>query len=133
MTPTTLGRHRVVRSDDSLRVTFVGPMTRADIEVIRQIVGEILAENGRCFMSGDLRECTGIAPDTRHYIAEWSKTGEQEPTRVYVYGLSFAMRTLITLTRSAIKLFGGRQDRVEIVADEAEALRRAAAVRETWQ
>jgi hypothetical protein len=39
------------------------------------------------------------------------------------------MRTVVSLTRSAIKLFGGKPDKVVIVADEAEALQRAAALR----
>jgi hypothetical protein len=129
MTPVTIGRHRAARVDDSLRVAFVGPMIRADIEAVRRIVGEILADHGRCFLIGDMRECTGIAPETRHYVAEWSRHPDEEPTRVLVYGLSFAMRTVVSLTRSAIKLFGGKPDKVVIVADEAEALQRAAALR----
>lgn len=129
MTPMTIGRHRVARVGDSLQVAFLGPMTRADIEAVRRIVGEILAESGRCFLIGDMRECTGIAPETRHYVAEWSKSTVDEPTRVLVHGLSFAMRTLVTLTLSAIKVFGGKQDKVVIVADEAEALQRVATLR----
>lgn len=131
MGPLTIGQHRVARVGDSLQMTFVGPMTRADLEVVRRVVGEILAEQGRCFLIGDLRECTTIPPQARHFVSEWSRSGEQEePTRVLVHGLSFAMRALVALTLSAIRVFGGKDDKVVIVADEAEALRRVAAFRD---
>lgn len=66
MTPTTIGRHRIVRTGDSLHTTFAGPMTLADIKAVRQIVGEILADHGRCFLISDMHEFTGIGPEGRH-------------------------------------------------------------------
>jgi hypothetical protein len=123
MIPTAIGQHRVSRRDDIVHMTFVGPLTRADVEGMREVVGAVLAEGSRLFLVGDLRGCTAIEAGARQYFAEWSKNGGQKPSGVVIYGLDFAMRTIISLTLSAIKFLGRQQTEVVFAKDEAEALR----------
>lgn len=129
MTSTTIGEHRVALRGDILHIMFEGPLTRSDCEGMRRVMAAKLAEGGGLFLVGDLRRCTAIEAGARQYFAEWSKGGGDKPSGVVVYGLDFAMRTIISLTMSAIKFLGRQQTEVVFAWDEAEALRWVAAQR----
>lgn len=104
-------------------MTFIGPILRSDLEAMRSVMGEILSHGASCFLIADLQDCTGIDASARKYMAEWSKDGGQQITGTAVYGVNFAMRTIVTLTLSAIKFLGHQQVEVVFVKDEADAQR----------
>lgn len=112
-----------------MRMTFSGPLTRSDLEVMREMMAEVLASGATCFLIADMSGCTGIDPEARKYLADWSRASGQHLSGTAVYGLSFAMRTMVSLTLSAIKFLGQRQVAVVFVKDEAEALEWLAARR----
>lgn len=100
-----------------------GPLTRSDLEHLREALVEVMAEAGRAFLIADLHEATGIDSAARGYMAQWSKQNTDWVAGTAVYGVSFAMRTVLTLTLHAIKLLGTQQVELVILKGEADAIR----------
>lgn len=128
----TIGAHLATRRGDTLHVAFTGPMTREDVLAMRREMSAMLAQHGACWLVGDMHRCAGIESGARQYFAAWSRAGGDKPSGVVVYGLDFAMRTIVSLTLSAIRLLGAQQTDVHVMKTEAEALRWLAAERETF-
>lgn len=105
------GTQRGSLRGDLIELELRGSLTVADVTALKQAVSEVLAAQGSCFLLADLREMSGIAADARRQISEWSKTSPEHLSGAAVYGCSFAVRALLTLTLNAIRLF--RQQRVE--------------------
>jgi hypothetical protein len=118
-----IGRHRTSRAGNLMRMWFVGAIGRDDLIGMRRVMSEMLAEGAGCYLLGDMQACTGIEAGARKYMTEWSKTGGDMVSGTAVYGVSFAVRTIVTLTLSAIKFLGLEQGVVVMVKDEAEGLR----------
>lgn len=118
-----IGRHRATRTGNLMRMTFVGPIVRDDLIAMRRMMSEMLAEGAGCWLLGDMKQCTGIDPAARKYMTDWSKAGGDMVSGTAVYGVSFAVRTIVTLTLAAIKFLGLEQGVVVMVKDEAEGLR----------
>ena len=118
-----IGQHRHIREGSLLRMWFVGTIDHDDVVAMRRLMSEMLAEGDGCYLLGDMRQCNGIDASARKYMAEWSKAGGDMVTGTAVYGVSFAVRTIVTLTLSAIKFLGREQGVVVMVKDEAEGLR----------
>lgn len=118
-----IGRHRYTRSGSLLRMWCLGTMGLDDLVAMRRVISQILGEGDGCYLLVDTRECTGIDAAARKYMADWSKVGGDMVTGTAVYGASFAVRTIVTLTLSAIKFLGREQGVVVMVKDEAEGLR----------
>ncbi len=121
--PTAIGRHEVWRTGDVVGMRFKGPLGREDIAAMRVLTGEVLQEVEHCFLLADLRECSSIEPEARKAMAQWSKDRTQQISGTAVYGVSFAMRALVTLTLNAIRFIGAQPVEVVLVKNEAEALR----------
>ena len=107
-------------------VRFHGPITRKDVEVLRQAVDAVADEHPRSYLLIDLHGSTGIEPDARRYMAEWSKAPDRGLVGTVVYGTGFVMRALVTFSLNAIKLLGHQKGEFHFFKDEAEARRWAA-------
>jgi hypothetical protein len=126
---TAIGRHRAWRTGDLLRMTFDGSMTRDDAVGMRAMMEAALADGTRCWLVADMSGCTGIDAEARKYMTEWSRDGARALSGVTAYGLSFAVRAIVSLTLAAIKFLGRQQAQVMFFKDEAEALKWIAAQR----
>lgn len=110
-------------------MTFDGPMTRDDAVGMRAMMEAALADGTRCWLVADMSGCTGIDAEARKYMTEWSRDGARVLAGVTAYGLSFAVRAIVSLTLAAIKFLGRQQAHVMFFKDEAEALKWVAAQR----
>ena len=117
------GEHKVWRTGDVVWMKCVGYISRADMESMRTVTREVLDECGRCFLLADLSDCSGIEVEARKYMAEWSKDYTDQISGTAVYGFSFAMRVIVTLTINAIRFLGTQQVDVVFRKDRADALR----------
>lgn len=122
-TPAFIGRHDLRRQGDLLSLHLHGPLVVTDMQQLRDVLNLVMAEVGHCFLTADLSGATTIDADTRKYMAEWSKQNTDWVAGTAVYGVSFAMRALLTLTLKAIKFLGTQQVDFVFVEDEAAALR----------
>ena len=104
-------------------MSFSGPVTRSDGEGMRAVMEDPAYARMSCYLVADMSGCAGIEPDARKYMAEWSRDGGQLLAGVAVYGVSFALRTIISLTLAAIKFLGREQIEVVFFKSEAEALK----------
>lgn len=112
----------MTRTGDLMRMTLDGPVTISDLDGLRAVMTAAQEEGGRCFLVADMSGCTGIEPDARKYIVEWSRQGTQTMSGVAAYGMSFGMRTVVSLTMAAIRFLGMLRSPVAFVKTEAEAL-----------
>lgn len=129
-TRTAIGPHPVEFEGDTLRLRLVGPLTIADAELLRVEMQALRRSLGTCFLLADAAELAGIDAEARRYLARWSAREQSERiTGAAVYGVSFAMRTIITLTVNAIRVIGRREVQIAFANDEAEARRWIAARR----
>lgn len=121
MTPLIIGRHRGQRAGDLIEMTVHGALSLADITALHTASMEVIAEQGRCFLIGDVTAMTGLDAEARRMMATWSKVDTERLAGTALYGSGFAMRTLITLTLNAIHYFGKQPMETVFVRDEAEA------------
>jgi hypothetical protein len=121
MTPLIIGRHRGQRAGDLIEMTVHGALSLADITALHTASMEVIAEQGRCFLIGDVTAMTGLDAEARRMMATWSKTETERLSGTAMYGCGFAVRTLITLTLNAIHYFGKHPMDAVFVRDEAEA------------
>ncbi len=89
-----------------LALSFEGPVSGAEIRHMRAMVAEMIAAQGGCYMISDMTGCTTLEPPARKFMAEWSRDGGDKVSGTAVYGVSFAMRALVTLAINAVKLIG---------------------------
>ncbi len=121
MTPLTIGQHRGRRAGDLLEIEVRGVLTLADVTALRTLSREVLAQEGRCFLIGDVTAMTGIDAEARRLMATWSKVETERLQGTALYGCGFAVRALITLTFNAIQFFGRQQLDTMFARDAAEA------------
>jgi hypothetical protein len=121
--PTASGRHEFWYEGELFGVRFRGSITRRDVEVLRQAVEAVAEEHPRSYLLIDLHGSTGIDPEARKYLVEWSKVPEQGLVGTVVYGTGFVMRSLVTLSINAIRLLGHLKGEFHFFKDEAEARR----------
>lgn len=100
-----------------------GALTLADLRRLREVLAGVITESGRSFLVADLHKATIIDSDARRYMAEWSRQHTDWVAGTAVYGVNFAMRTVLTLTLNAIKLLGTQQVELVVLKDEADAFR----------
>ena len=117
----TFGRHSLRCDGELVSVKFVGTITRADAVKLREVLNTVFHSEERCFLLANMREGTGIDPEARKYMAEWSKTPSQRMAGTAVFGMSFAARAIVMLMVNAIKVLGNLKSDVTFVKDEAEA------------
>lgn len=119
MQANTVGRHHGRQESDLLEMHFEGQISEDDLKALHVVMA--VYGTGHFYMVADMTRCTGLDPAARKYLAEWSKTNPLKSSSV-VYGLSFATRTIVMLTLSAVKLIGGQSPELVMVKSEAEAL-----------
>ncbi len=125
-----IGGHRVWQEQDLIGMHFHGPLTRADVTAMRALIVRVLAEHGSCYLLSDMTHCTSFEPEARKFMAEWSRDGKDKVAGSAVYGVNFAMRTLVTLAINAIKFIGKhKKGDLAFVKDAAEGRRWIAARR----
>lgn len=123
--PDRLGLHRLWHKGDVLGIHFGGHITLQDCVDLRDLIEHLGREVGYTFLLVDMRESSSIAPEARRYMAQWNRESTEELLAgTAMYGISFAMRAIVTLTLNAIK-FLGKKERTHtvFVKDEAEARR----------
>lgn len=119
-----IGSHPVQQHGDVMKMQLRGPLTEADVAGMQSMVLAIRDEQGSCFLIADVHGLTGIDADARRMMAHWGRAfPEARAAGVAVYGVSFAMRTLITLTINAVRLLGYREVELVFLRDELEASR----------
>ena len=121
--PRASGRHEFWYEGDVFGARFRGPITRRDVELLRQAVEAVADEHARSYLLVDLQGSTGIDAEARKYLAEWSKAPDRGLVGTAVYGTGIMMRALVTLSLNAVKLLGHQKGELHFVKDEAEARR----------
>ena len=124
-----IGRHAVWQTDDVIEMQFHGTITQDDVEGMRVLVRTVLAERSTCFLIADMHHGTGIEPEARRYMAQWSKERTEKVSGCAIYGVGGPMRAILKLTLAAIKLLGAQQIEIVFMKDEAEARQWIAAQR----
>src|SRR5688572_11214085 len=102
MEPNPFGQHRVTVDGDLVKLQFVGHAGLAETVAFHDLLAQMLAERGRCYVLADLRELTGMDPKTRKFIGEWTRA--HRITAGAAFGASFPVRALVTLLLNAIRL-----------------------------
>ena len=116
-----LGRHRVRVVGDLVELKFVGLASLPEAVVFHELLAEMLAERGRCYVLVDLSEMTGIDPRVRKFVSEWNRV--HRITAGSAYGASFTGRVVFTLLLNAIRLMNADAPEVHIARTEPEARR----------
>lgn len=123
MIPGSIGQHELRLQGDLVSLYIHGPLTVADIQGLREVLVVVMAEVGHCFLIADMTDATAVDHEARKYMAEWSRQNTDWVAGTAVFGVSFAMRALLSLTLKAIKILGTQQVEFVFVKDEAEATR----------
>jgi len=114
-----LGRHRVRVDGDLVELQFVGAASLAEAVAFHELLAEVLAERGRCYVLADLSEMTGIDPRARRYVSDWNR--EHRITAGSAYGASFSGWVIFTLLLNAIRLMNSNAPEVHMARSELEA------------
>lgn len=121
--PAKIGRHEVWVTGEIVGVHWKGPISRDDFVVLRKIFATVIAERGACYLVSDMNECTAFETQARKFLADWGRDGTEKVNGTAVYGVNFAMRSLITLAVKAVKFIGKYEgSEITFVKDEAEAM-----------
>lgn len=125
--PNSFGRHRVTVDGDLVELQLVGAADLAEAVAFHELLAQVLAERGRCYVLIDLEGLTGVDPRARKYISEWNR--RQRITAGAAYGAGFMSRVIVTLLLNAIRLMNDDPPEVHITRDELTARRWLAARR----
>src|SRR4051812_14238904 len=119
-----IGSHPVRRRGDVMMMRLRGPLTSDDVIGMRDLVREMRADNGHCFLIADVSELTGISADARRSMAEWGRSSPVDrASGVVIHGAAFVTRTLITLTFNAVRLLGYAEVELKFMPDELVSMR----------
>lgn len=117
-----IGSHRVTVDGDWVELQFVGEVERSAAVDIHTLLERVLADNhGTAYVLADISALNGLHPDARRQMAEWNR--EHKITAAAVHGGGFAVRAIVRLAITAIKLINRDQLECVFTADEAEARR----------
>lgn len=116
-----IGLHGVRVVGDLIELVADGEMTVPHIEALQAMVAEVRRREGLCYMLVDLKGMTALGSDTRRQVAVWGQDETNRLTASAVYGCSFAMRALITLTLNAVRVLSRMPIETAFVGDEAAA------------
>jgi hypothetical protein len=116
-----IGVHGCRVVGDVIELEANGEMTLADVEAMQAMTGEILGEQGLCYALVDLSKMTALSSAARRQVAAWGQSTTTQLTASAVYGCSFAMRAVITLTLNAVRMLAGKHIETTFVSDEATA------------
>lgn len=100
---------------------FRGRITRQDMEVLRDALNSVAEKHPRFYLLLDMKDSTGIDAEARRFMATWSREPNRGLVATVLYGIGFAMRTMVTLTLNAIRLLGHVGSDIQFLKDEAEA------------
>lgn len=120
-----LGRHRVRVDGVVVELQIVGTASLDEAVAFHELLAEILAERGRCYVLADLSEMTAIDPRARRYVSDWNRG--HRITAGAAYGASFKGRVIFTLLLNAIRLMNSNAPEVHMARSEPEARRWIAA------
>ena len=102
-------------------VRFRGRLTQQDMKALRDALNSVADTQPRIYLLLDMTGSTGIDAEARRFMATWSREPNRGLLVTVLYGLSFTMRTLVTLTLNAIRLLGRLDSDIQFFTDEAEA------------
>lgn len=118
-----IGTHRYREDGDTIHVRLIGDLTPEYLAVQFERARSVIARCGYVIYLIDASAGGGMSPEVRRRQAEYSLEKDNERLLAIIYGAGLLMRTLAALSMRAARLISGRQDNVEFVRDEAEALR----------
>lgn len=121
------GQHRVTVDGELVALRFVGAAGFAEVVGFHELLAQVLAERGRCYVLVNMVELTGIEARARRFVAEWNR--RQQITAGAVYGAGFTARVFVKLLLNTVRLLNANSPEVHIARDEAEARRWLAARR----
>lgn len=119
----SIGSHRYYVDGDTVYVRFGGDITREYLVVQFELARSLIARCGYMLYVIDASAGGGLPPEVRRLQAEYSLESDNERLAAIIYGASLLVRTLASLSIRAARLISGRQNSIEFVRDEAEALR----------
>lgn len=114
-----IGPHRIVAEQDVLFAYTNGPWRIEEMRRFLTLSEETYARFGSLYIVTIIDRGYDLPPDSRKYIADWSRT--HFITGNVIAGASLAMRTLVTLLSRASQLIGAKNPMVTFVSDEAAA------------
>lgn len=126
-TPGRFGQHLVTQDGDLVKAQIVGAVSRAEAVAFHDMLAQLLAEHGRCYLLVDLTRLASISPEARRYVGEWNRT--HRVTAGAAFGASFPARAAIMLLLNAVRLMNRDAPEIFLARDETEARRWLAARR----
>jgi hypothetical protein len=115
------GPHGGLQVGDIVEVSFNGAVTREHIEILNDRLTRVIAEEGRCFLLGDMARASTVDAEARRSVSDWHRNNRLDG--MVAYNAGFAIRTVANLTASATRLLGGRKLDVQFFREEADARR----------
>ena len=116
-----IGQNTLVVEADTLYLTAVGPFLPADAATYCRIAEQVLQTYGEVFFVTDLSQAALMPPQTRRYLAEWSR--QHRAKAVIYYGASLPLRAVARLLLTAARLFSGGERAVEMFLDSEQEAR----------
>lgn len=114
-----IGLHGCRAVGDMVELDVRGELTVADVEALQELIVEIRGREGLCYGLIDLTGMTALSAAARRKVAIWVQADGTGLTGSALYGCSFAMRALITLTLNAVRVMSRVQLETTFVNDEA--------------
>ena len=114
-----IGAHRVAIEEDVLVAYVDGPWLLPEMVEFLALCEKTRTRCGSVYIITVVGPGYSLPPDSRKYIAEWSRRNLL--TGNVVAGAPFAMRALIGILSRASKLVGSHSSEVTFTATEAEA------------
>lgn len=114
-----IGTHRIAVEEDVLTAYVSGPWLLPEMVEFLALCEQTRAQRGSIYIITVVGPGYNLPPDSRKYIAEWSRRNAL--TGNVVAGAPFAMRALIGILSRAAKLVGAQSSEVTFTATEAEA------------
>jgi hypothetical protein len=126
----TLGPHKLwFEEPDTMRMVVVGPYDMKLMEESNALARELKQRYPTLYLITDSRQGTGMTAEVRKALGE--NPGLMPYAATVMYGVSFAMRTMVNMMTRAQELMGVTADiKFSMVATEEEAKAFIAAQRE---
>jgi hypothetical protein len=116
-----LGTHLIHVDGDTVFLIARGSVTIDDMQYLLDLTASVKRQHGCLFMVYDARKGTGIDADARQMVATRATTNEEADLEV-AFGISFALRILLSMVVRAQKVLQNRSVNLHLFDTENEAL-----------
>lgn len=117
---TPLGTHLIRVDGDSIHLITRGTLTLGDMRELLDHFARIKREHRRLFVLYDARKAIGVDPAARK-LATTEHSEKADAMLQVIFGVSFALRVVLTMIVRAQKLLRNRDVGLHIFDTEAEA------------